>query len=405
MRIGIMCHSSFGGSARIATELALALAEQKHAVHLFARSVPFGQWNSPTGLTCHEIESSNGVNAASPDLHIDWLEDEIEAYLAKVEAVIASDGLDILHFHYALPFAFIAAELKRRCGRATPLLVGTLHGTDVSTYGRHPVVGPRLAQALARMDALTTVSANHARLAADLFLLAIPPSVIPNFVDLTRFRPGAGWMNGAPATGRHIIAHISNFRPVKQPLETARIFLEMTEFIDAELWLIGDGEEMPAVKDLLRRGGAAERVRYWGLRHDVTSLLSRSDLLVMTSLAESFCLAALEAMACGVPVLATKVGGVPEVVIDGRSGMLFENGDRETAVRQAVSLLSDPDRHKTMRAAAVRRASHFSRVEIAAQYEALYRELLDEPKRTQLAKTQLQMRSNSAHLAREVAWI
>jgi N-acetyl-alpha-D-glucosaminyl L-malate synthase BshA len=376
MRIGIMCHSSFGGSARIATELAIALVKRNHTVHLFTRSTPFGHWDKLEGLTCHQIVPSNVIDATPATLNINWPPGEIQAYLSSIMDVISSDGLDVLHFHYAVPFAFIAAEVKRRCGPATPLMVGTLHGTDVSTHGRNPFTAPRLAQVLRQMDVLTTVSADHAQLATDLLELPSIPRVIPNFVNLSRFQPTSNGNRNSQVSNKLKITHVSNFRPVKQPKRMAKIFLEISKQIDAELWLVGDGEEMDAVKELIRQGGAEDRVRYWGLQQDVSTLLAQSDLLLMSSQAESFCLAALEAMACGVPVLATRVGGVPEVVVDGQTGILFDNGDQETAVRQAVGLLSDPVKHAMMGAAAFRRATRFSRHEIVPKYEALYHEFL-----------------------------
>ena len=156
MRIGIMCHSSFGGSARIATDLAIALVNRNHTVHLFTRSTPFGHLDTFEGLNLHQIMPSSDIDSASADLIVDWPRGEIQAYLSSIMEVISSDGLDLLHFHYALPFAFIAAEVKRQCGLASPLIVGTLHGTDVSIHGRNPVIGPQLTNVLERTDALTT---------------------------------------------------------------------------------------------------------------------------------------------------------------------------------------------------------------------------------------------------------
>ena len=227
------------------------------------------------------------------------------------------------------------------------------------------------------MDVLTTVSANHAQMATNILGLASSPRVIPNFVNLSKFQPiGNGNINSQISTNPKIV-HVSNFRPVKQPQNIAKIFLEISKYIDAELWLVGDGEELDTVKVLFQQSGIEGRVRYWGLQHDVSTILAQSDLLLMSSLAESFCLAALEAMACGVPVLSTRVGGVPEVVVDGQSGILFENGDEETAVREAVGLLSDPVKHARMCAAAIRHASRFSHHKIVPEYESLYHEFLD----------------------------
>ncbi len=377
MRIGIMCHSSFGGSARIATELAAALARWNHRVHLFTRATPFGNWDhQASGVLLHRIVLNNKDDGHLASLYPDWPSGEFEALLSGLLHVIVTEGLDVLHFHYAAPFAFAAAEVSRRLGQVGPLLIGTLHGTDVSIYGRDPVKGPQLAQALRHVCALTTVSVSHARLSAEVFGLPTRPQVIPNFVDLSRFRPPSHAAWEPNARSRPKIVHVSNFRPVKDPQSMARIFLGIRKQMDAELWLIGDGQEMDAVKSIFQQSEFEHDVRYWGLRRDVAPLLAQGDLLLMTSLYESFCLAALEAMACGVPVLATKVGGLPEVVVDGKTGFLFPVGDLDSAVRLAVGLLSDPDLHRAMREAAARHARQFGHKAIVPVYEDLYQRLL-----------------------------
>lgn len=373
MRIGLMGHSSLGGSARIASGLAVELARRGHRTHLFSRGLPFGGWATPArGVHVHRlVRQSQSLHPAS--LHTAWSPAELEEALSCLLAVIEAERLDVLHFHYAVPFALLADAVRRRLGPAAPLLVGTLHGTDVSVCGRDPVEGPRLRQALASVDHLTTVSSSHARLARELLRLAEPPRVIPNFIDLSRFRvqPRQG------ADRRLRVAHISNFRPVKDTPSVARIFLGLRAQIEAELWLIGDGPDMAAVRAMVEQSPFAGDVRYLGMQHEVAALLAQTDLLLMTSRSESFCLAALEAMACGVPVLATAVGGLPEVVLDGATGLLFAPGDHETAVRLAVALLADPPGHQRMREHARQRAHHFDRANVVPMYEALYAELLE----------------------------
>jgi N-acetyl-alpha-D-glucosaminyl L-malate synthase BshA len=384
MRIGIMCLASFGGSARIATQLAVQLAQRRHRVHLFARTPPFGDKNHADGVTLHTITPDREADIHPARLYTDWSAEDFQTFLSRVLDVIATEGLDVLHFHYAVPFAFLAAEVKRRLGWAAPLLIGTLHGTDVSVYGRDPIKGPQLAQTLRDIDELTTVSGSHACLASEVFGLSTQPKVIPNFVDLSRFRPHAPsrlppLVRGRVGEGvrpRPRIAHVSNFRPVKDSQSMARIFLSIREQMEAELWLIGEGPELDTVRSILQQNGAEKDVRYWGLRHDVARLLAQTDLLLMTSLSESFCLAALEAMACGVPVLATKVGGLPEVMVQGETGFLFPVGDHNLAVRLAVDLLSDQARHRAMSEAAARHAARFGYEQIVPEYECLYSKLL-----------------------------
>jgi len=382
LRIGILCHSSFGGSARVATRLAEELAERGHKVHLFARTTPFGEWDPASGVILHTTMPDREEDLHPASLYTNWPAEELEKFLSCVLDVIAREGLDVLHFHYAVPFAFIAAEVRQRLGQGSPVLVGTLHGTDVVVHGNDPVQGPQLAQALRYLDALTTVSVAHARLSAEVLGLSAWPKVIPNFVNLSRFHPlpppslGGGWGVGEGLRSRPRIVHVSNFRSVKGPHDVARMFVAIREQIKAELWLIGDGEEMEAVKSIFQQSGVENDVRYWGLQRDVASLLAQTDLLLMASSYESFCLVALEAMACGVPALATRVGGLPEVVVHGETGFLYPVGDHDSAVNFAVSLLSDPARRQAMREAAARHARRFGSERIVPAYEELYQRLL-----------------------------
>jgi N-acetyl-alpha-D-glucosaminyl L-malate synthase BshA len=193
-------------------------------------------------------------------------------------------------------------------------------------------------------------------------------------VDLNRFHPQESAEREKRVRPRLI--HISNFRPVKDTQSMARIFVDLRKQMDAELWLVGDGPEMPAVKETFQRSGVEDDVCYWGLQPDVAPILSQADLLLLTSLNESFSLVALEAMACGVPVVSTNVGGLPEVVLHDQTGGLFSQGDHHTAVKLALRILSDPVRHQQMRRAAIRHAQQFDPDRIIPRYEALYRELL-----------------------------
>ena len=372
MRIGMMCHASFGGSARIGIELAIALAGRGHQVHLFTRTTPLGGWDRSNGVVLHTLLPDDTDTRHPATLHTNWSECDLQRYTERILQVIADERLDVLHFHYAVPFAYVAQNIRRCLGDAAPWLVGTLHGTDVTHCGKDPAVAPKLAAALGYNDVLTTVSHSHARLAASAFSLPSRPRVVSNFIDLTRFKPCP---EDSPISGlghpRRII-HISNFRPVKDTPSVARIFLGIRERLEAELWLVGGGEDLPAVRELLDSSDHAADVCYTGLQRDVTPFLRAADLLLVTSLCESFCLVALEAMACGVPVLATRVGGVPEAVLHNRTGLLFPLGDSAEAVDLAVDLLTDPPRYEAMRQAAIQRAAGFGIEQGVQAYEALY---------------------------------
>lgn len=373
MRIGMMCHASFGGSARIGIELAMALGRRGHRVHLFTRTTPLGDWQPSPNVELH-TPASNGDPLHPATLHTNWSEADLQRYMDLIKRVILTEGLDVLHFHYAVPFAFIAQRLRDQLEDATPLLVGTLHGTDVTHFGNLPTIHQQLADALRAMDVLTAVSASHAQLAVSVFDLTDPPQVVPNFIDLSIFWPRVSAHHHRRQLYRPRLIHVSNFRPIKDPQRMARLFLGIRARLNAELWLVGSGEEMANVRSLLEQSDFAGDVRYLGLQRDVASLFRQADLLLMTSRYESFCLVALEAMACGVPVLATRVGGLPEVVRHNRTGMLFPLDDHARAVDMAVNLLSNPVRYGKMREAAIRHARRFGDRHIVPGYEALYQQ-------------------------------
>ena len=366
MRIGLVCHRGVGGSARVAVDLARDLASRGHDVHLFARTAPFGIVGG-VGLQVHTLGTAEDAYA---ELDAAWHAEDREA-LAEM---IARVELDVLHYHYAVPFAAVTQAVTARLGSAAPVTVGTLHGTDVTAFGRR-----RSARALATLlsatDALTTVSQSHARLATRLFSLARPPLVIPNFVCLERFSTVAAPL--PPAHGRRPrIAHVSNLRPVKRPGAMARIFAEVRRCAEAELWLVGDGDGRVAVDEILRGADADRDVVRFGLRFDVEAILPHADALLITSRTESFGLAALEAAACALPVVAPRVGGLPDVVRDKVTGLLHRPGDDRAAVRALVGLLADPGIRVRMGMAARARATELSAAAVVPQYEELYAGLL-----------------------------
>jgi N-acetyl-alpha-D-glucosaminyl L-malate synthase BshA len=372
MRIGILCHASFGGSARVATELGKELARRGRQVHLFSHTPPFGRWDAVSRLALHTLRPEPIASRHPADLYTNWQPEEEQALVNRIVEVACQEGLDLLHFHYAVPFAWIAQAVRQRLGRAAPRIVGTLHGTDVITHGRVPDTALRLRRALNGADTLTAVSDSFARLSQEVLHLARLPQVIPNFINLARFRPSQR------LGGRPVILHVSNFRSIKNPQRIVQIFQKIRQQMEAELWLVGDGPEMALVKALLRQAGLELDVRYWGLQRDVAPIVAQADLLLVTSEYESFSLVALEAMACGVPVLATKVGGLPEVVRHGESGFLLPPDELDGFSTHAVAILSDKARHQAMARAATEQAQHFATSRIIPLYEACYHTLLRE---------------------------
>lgn len=370
LRLGVLCHPSVGGSARIAVELAGQLAQRGHDVHLFSRSKPFGMGAHQAGAVFCALDGGT-ADLPPGQLDLGWSAVDIRRAAARLASSVLERSIQVLHFHYGDPFALVAQEAARRLGAARPVLIGTLHGTDV-TARREPADLLALRRALLTQDALTTVSANHAGLAAENFRLSRMPVVIPNFADLSKFHPAS-----VRTPGRPRVVHISNFRAVKDPQRMARIFLQVRRSVDAELWLVGDGPMMPAVRAILAASRAAGHVRFLGLQPEVQPVLADMDVLLLTSREESFSMATLEAAACGVPAVAPAVGGLPEVIGDG--GMLFDRHDDQAAVDAVVSLLRDPARRQSMAKAALIHAQRFSADVVVPRYEALYRLVLARP--------------------------
>ena len=369
MRIGLLCHRGVGGSAMVAVGLARQLAARGHDVHVIARAAPPGLTPPPPGVTLHCLRDDD--DDVTTGLDVDWTPAQLRQLAVRLATVVRDHDLQVVHFHYAVPFAWVVRDAVRRLGAARPAVVGTLHGTDVSVFGRRHGVRRRLAPALANLDALTTVSHHHAALAARVFGLSELPDVIPNFVDLDRFPPRA-----LPPEGtRPRIAHISNFRPVKEPESMARIADRVLATAPAELWLVGSGEMMPEVETILEARIAQGLVRRFGVRLDVEAILPQTDLLLVSSRMESFCLVALEAMASGVPVAAPRIGGLPELVEDGVSGLLYERGDEEGATRLILEYLGSRELQERLRAGALARARTLSTDVVIPRYEQMYREL------------------------------
>ncbi|MGC9443316.1 MAG: N-acetyl-alpha-D-glucosaminyl L-malate synthase BshA [Candidatus Methanospirareceae archaeon] len=370
MRIGLLCHASMGGSSRIAVELASTLALWGHEVHLFTRTTPFFPCQVSRTLTLHTLREDTGDHPA--DLLLDWPPDELESYLKMVLTVIEEDTLAVLHFHYGFPFAFVAAEVRRRLEGASPVLIGTLHGTDVTCCG-DVVKRAQMMRWLNAVDEITTVSRSHAQLATRLLQLSAPPRVIPNFIDLSEFQARSHEVQRS----RPRIVHISNFRPVKNVPRLAQLYHGIREHVDAELWLIGDGPDMASLKVALHAQELERDITYWGIQRNVAAILQQADLLLLTSTYESFSLVALEAMACGVPVIAPRVGGIPEVVVDGETGYLYPATGPSTAVERAIRLLADPQLLMQFKKQARAHAGAFNKEQTVSDYEHLYQHWIE----------------------------
>jgi len=376
LSIGVLCHPTYGGSGVVASELALSLAARGHAVHLFSHRVPPRLAASPGPVQVHVSQGlAYPLFSSTPhDL----------AITSSILNVHRTHGLDILHAHYALPHALSAVVARAAAEtdptRPPPGVVTTLHGTDITIVGSDPSYAPLTQYLISASDASTAVSESLAEATRRLFCLEAGPDcdiqVIPNFVDLERFHPGAG--NGARAGGPPLAVHVSNFRAVKRVPWLVRAFARATEGADARLMLVGDGPDQAQTARLVDELEIEDRVSFLGMRDALPELLAPADVFLLASSEESFGLSALEAMACGVPVVATAVGGVPEVVLDGKTGLLARADDPEGYATNLRELLFDRERAQTMgRAARADVAERFGRDQVVSQYESLYRRVRD----------------------------
>jgi len=376
LKIGILCHPTYGGSGVVASELALSLAQRGHAAHLFSHRVPPRLAQSPGPVQVHVSQGLPYPLFSSTPHDL--------AIISSILSVHRAQGLDVLHAHYALPHALSAVVAREAAAadaaRPAPRVVTTLHGTDITIVGSDPSYAPLTQYLISASDAATAVSESLARDTREHFCIETGPGcaieVIPNFVDTERFHPLAA---PRPVDRPPHAVHVSNFRAVKRVPWLIQAFAEATRGTHAWLTLVGDGPEHAASVRLAAELDLGERVRFLGERDALPELLAPCDVFLLASATESFGLSALEAMACGVPVVATRVGGLPEVVRHGESGLLVPADDRSAYAAAIHDLLFDREHASAMGAAARRQVERaFTRERVVARYEALYRRTLAE---------------------------
>ena len=373
MKIGITCYPTYGGSGAVATELGLELARRGHEVHFITYDSPFRLRGYEERVFFHQVETRMGRYPLFD--HYPYT----LALASKQHEVATREGLDILHVHYAIPHAttaYLAREMLR--GERDLRIITTLHGTDITLVGQESSFYAITKFSIERSDAVTAVSTYLRDETYRAFgCVSCDLRMIPNFVNLQEYRPGepTGRLGLAP-DGHKLITHVSNFREVKRVKDVIRVFARIQRAMPATLIMIGDGPERVDAENEARELGVGPDVKFLGRLDSVASLLQASDLFVLPSQTESFGLAALEAMACGSPVVASRAGGLPEVVDDGVNGILEPVGSVEAMGRRAVELLRDPRRYGAMKDAAIAKAHEFSADAIVPRYEALYQEVI-----------------------------
>jgi N-acetyl-alpha-D-glucosaminyl L-malate synthase BshA len=373
MRIGITGYPVYGGSGVVATELGLDLAGRGHEVHFITYAPPFRMPRFVEGVYYHEVEVPTYPLFEYPPYSL--------ALSVAMQDVTLKHDLDVLHVHYAVPHATSALLAKQMLGEAAPKVVTTLHGTDITLVGQDPSYRTITRYSIQSSDAITAVSDYLRRETVARFDLAEGCiEVIPNFVDLDVYKRDARPCHRATfaqSDEERLIVHVSNFRPVKRVEDVVRVFARVAQQMPARLLLVGDGPDRGRAQRVAEEEGIDDRVVFLGKQQSVVEILSCADLFLLPSESEAFGLVALEAMACGVPVVASRVGGIPEVVQEPETGRLAAVGDVEAMAAAAVELIGDRDRWAAASHAAREAASRFSADRVVPRYEELYRRVLD----------------------------
>ena len=372
IKIGIVCYPTFGGSGVVATELGKALAKDGYQIHFITYSQPTRLDFLNENLFYHEVNTRTYPLFEYPPYEL--------ALASKMVSVAINEKLDLLHVHYAIPHAsaaYMAKQILKTQGILIPV-VTTLHGTDITLVGKDPTYEPVVTFSINQSDGVTAVSQDLRKETYHSFKITNDIEVIPNFIDLEKFKKQKKdhFKKAICPNGESLVVHTSNFRKVKRVLDVIRIFHNIVKEIPAKLLMIGDGPDRDPAEILCRELHISEDVRFLGKLEAVEEVLSVADLFLMPSEKESFGLAALEAMACEVPVISTNTGGLPELNIQGGTGFLSAIGDVEDMTKKALFVL-DPAHLPTFKANALKRAKEFDISRILPLYESYYEYVME----------------------------
>lgn len=367
LKVGIICYPTLGGSGVVATELGLKMAERGHEMHFITSSRPFRVPDVQPNIHFHEVKIDGYAVFKYPPYDI--------ALANRIAQVIEEEGLDLLHVHYAVPHA-ISAALAKDMANSDIGVITTLHGTDVTILGHDPALKNTVRYGIDKSDMTTAVSES---LRQDTLSLIEPQKeilTIYNFIDEEKYRPvdpGSLKTDLGIRADEKVIIHISNFRSVKRISDIIDSFKLIRKEIDSKLLLVGTGPEKIEMMEKAKKEGLERDIIFTGKRDDLPELLAISDVMFLLSEKEAFGLVLLEGFACGVPAIATNIGGIPEVIEDGKNGFLVDLGDVQSAAEKAMKLLEDPILHEDFRENALRTVDDkFNSTSIVLQYEDLY---------------------------------
>ncbi|WP_026694847.1 N-acetyl-alpha-D-glucosaminyl L-malate synthase BshA [Peribacillus kribbensis] len=373
LKIGITCYPTVGGSGAIATELGKLLAENGHEIHFISSSMPFRLKRRYANIFYHQVEVNQYSVFQYPPYDL--------ALASKMAEVAKREKLDILHVHYAIPHAVCAILAKQMAGTDVKI-VTTLHGTDITVLGYDPSLTESIKFGIEKSDIVTAVSNSLVQQTHQLIQPDKEIQTVYNFIDERIYRKtdtGRLRQEYGIAEDEKVVIHVSNFRGVKRVGDVIQTFHGILQEVPAKLLLVGDGPEMRTVCRLAGELGIEEQIVFLGKQDNLEELYSISDLVLLLSQKESFGLVLIEAMACGVPAIGTRIGGIPEVIEDGVNGYLCEVGDYKKAAELSISLLGDPALHQEFSRAAIASVrKNFSAAGIVKQYEDMYDKLLSE---------------------------
>lgn len=377
MRIGIVCYPTYGGSGVLATELGLGLAREGHQVHFITYSRPARLSAFQENLFFHEV-----VIRDYPLFEFSPYDSAMASTLVNV---IKFEKLDVLHVHYAIPhaaIAYMAKQILKTQGINIPIIT-TLHGTDISLVGTDPSFASVVAFSIENSDGVTAVSESLRQQTYDHFDVKKDIKVIYNFIDYNRFRKSDKdhFKKAIAPNGERILVHVSNFRKLKRVQDVIKVFGKVHEVIPCKLLLIGDGPERQNMEELCRELKLCSEIRFLGKQDAIEELLAVSDVFLIPSESESFGLAALEAMACEVPVISSNAGGLPEVNIHGVTGFLSNIGDIDDMVKNTLTILKDEEVLAKFKRNAQEQAANFDLSTILPQYVNFYREIIEKEKK------------------------